>query len=338
MNLRKLLILTEEQTPSELRKYVVSKEDIISGQIEQLLKFGRFILVNIDSLNIVLTQTLLLYMAKYRYKFYTMSELENNFFIKLIPEGLINFIDNIDDVEDKIIDISKYRLIVHIGDIHGCFDVLMEAWNKQYSGDSLYIFLGDFIDRGTKSVEVVKFLSSISNLNNVIFIEGNHDTNLWYWSMGFNEYLAKSFQKTKIELEEMNIDKEEIKRFCLNFKESLIYKYYDNTILVSHGGLTDFPEKRYLIDSNQYISSQCNDYIDLDTIFSNNVKDNSIYQIHGHNNFFNKKSNFSNQSINLEGGVEFGGSLRIATLSSTGFKFYYYKNKDSVMKNFFINK
>lgn len=333
--MRKLLISTKDITPSELKKYEIKKEDIISGKIEQLLITGRLILVDVISLDIVIVQTLMLYMAKYRYKGYCLNELSNNFFVKLIPEGLMNFICNIEEIEDTVIDLSRYRLVVHIGDIHGCFDVLMEAWKKHYADDNFYIFLGDFIDRGKKSAEVIKFILSIYQLPNTLFIEGNHDTNLWHWATNSPEHYKKSFNCTRLQIEEKGISKEEVKRLCQSFHECATYKHNDRLILVSHGGLLDYPQKRYIIDASDYINSQCHDYTDLDTIFSNNVNSKDIFQVHGHSNFLNKKSNNSQHSINLEGGVEFGGNLRIATLSQNGFRFYYYKNTDSVMQNFF---
>lgn len=51
-----------------------------------------------------------------------------------------------------------------IGDIHGCFNSLKElVENKiQLQKDDKLILLGDFIDRGGKSKEVVDFIIELS--------------------------------------------------------------------------------------------------------------------------------------------------------------------------------
>lgn len=54
----------------------------------------------------------------------------------------------------------KSRLII-IGDIHGCYDELMELLKKCHHNsktDSL-ILVGDLVCKGPKSAEVVKFVS-----------------------------------------------------------------------------------------------------------------------------------------------------------------------------------
>ena len=65
----------------------------------------------------------------------------------------------------------KRKLIV--GDIHGCYDELLELIEKSgISNDDEIIAIGDLIDRGPKSVEVVKFFI---NNKNATSIRGNHE-------------------------------------------------------------------------------------------------------------------------------------------------------------------
>lgn len=334
--MRRLLITDKENTPSGLDKFTIGQDSIITGNIEALMNNGRFIIVDVNDINIVIMQTLILYVARYRYKVFCLESLQDNFFLNLAPEGFLNIIKDEDELDDKIVDLSEYKQVVHIGDIHGSYDVLMEAWNKIYSPHFFYIFLGDLVDRGKKSDKVIEFLLSLYELPNVLIVEGNHDTNLWHWSIDSYEYLAKSFKDTRSQLKRSNISKSDVKKLCLAMKENAIYKYNEKIVMVSHGGLYHFPEKRYLVDTADYISSQCNDYAELDKIFTANVKEGqNIYQLHGHSNFYSIKSNAHANSFNLEGGVELGGSLRVATLSKKGFWFYYFKNNDSIMQNFF---
>lgn len=68
------------------------------------------------------------------------------------------------------------RRVIVIPDIHGEFDMLMELLEKlEFDKESdLLIFLGDLIDRGPKSLEVVKFVVE----NDFPCVLGNHEQ-LW---------------------------------------------------------------------------------------------------------------------------------------------------------------
>jgi serine/threonine protein phosphatase 1 len=65
-----------------------------------------------------------------------------------------------------------------IGDIHGCADELRCLIDQLplRGGDQL-VFLGDYIDRGPASMEVVSFLLSLRqkfDRVDFIFLKGNH--------------------------------------------------------------------------------------------------------------------------------------------------------------------
>jgi serine/threonine protein phosphatase 1 len=71
--------------------------------------------------------------------------------------------------------------IFAIGDIHGCFDklyTLMALLEVDKNRDSL-IFLGDYIDRGPQSLDVVEYLIHLSlNGYHTVFLKGNHEAML----------------------------------------------------------------------------------------------------------------------------------------------------------------
>jgi len=70
-----------------------------------------------------------------------------------------------------------------IGDIHGCFDELVELLDLikqdaalQPSGPKYVVFLGDLMDRGPKSKEVIEHLLSYkSDFATPVFLMGNHE-------------------------------------------------------------------------------------------------------------------------------------------------------------------
>ena len=61
-----------------------------------------------------------------------------------------------------------------ISDIHGCFDEFLEMLDQVHFSERDMLFLGgDYIDRGEKSAEMLRWLED--KPDNVICIQGNHD-------------------------------------------------------------------------------------------------------------------------------------------------------------------
>jgi serine/threonine protein phosphatase 1 len=88
-----------------------------------------------------------------------------------------------------------------IGDIHGCFDKLSALMDKipiNFKQDQL-IFIGDYIDRGSSSLEVVDYLIDLKNrLPGTIFLKGNHEDMLENYLDGSDRftYLLNGGQRT----------------------------------------------------------------------------------------------------------------------------------------------
>jgi len=93
------------------------------------------------------------------------------------------------------------KKIFAIGDIHGCYDRLKTLMGKipiDCSRDAL-IFIGDYIDRGPHSVEVVDYLIQLKNcVPEVIFLKGNHEDMLDKFINGTDRftYLLNGGQQT----------------------------------------------------------------------------------------------------------------------------------------------
>jgi serine/threonine protein phosphatase 1 len=88
-----------------------------------------------------------------------------------------------------------------IGDIHGCFGQLCALMDKipiNFSRDQL-IFIGDYIDRGSGSIEVVDYLIDLKKqLPGTIFLKGNHEDMLENYLDGSDRftYLLNGGQRT----------------------------------------------------------------------------------------------------------------------------------------------
>ena len=74
-----------------------------------------------------------------------------------------------------------------IGDIHGYLESLSSLIDKlknEISENDTIIFLGDYIDRGEFSYEVIEFLLSLAKTYKTVFLKGNHEDMLLNFIMG----------------------------------------------------------------------------------------------------------------------------------------------------------
>src|SRR5699024_12465795 len=69
-----------------------------------------------------------------------------------------------------------------IGDIHGSYKALEQVLTRaKITPDDQLIFLGDYVDGWTQSIEVINKLISLKETHDCIFIKGNHDALLIDW-------------------------------------------------------------------------------------------------------------------------------------------------------------
>ncbi len=82
-------------------------------------------------------------------------------------------------------------MIAVIGDIHGCYFTLKELYQEiknKYPDIKVYS-VGDLVDRGNKSYEVVEFVLE----NNILFTPGNHDYMFYYFFKEPTSVFARSW-------------------------------------------------------------------------------------------------------------------------------------------------
>lgn len=136
--------------------------------------------------------------------------------------------------------------IFAIGDIHGCFDklaALMEKIPICFGQDKL-VFLGDYIDRGPDSFNVVEYLINLKKrYRNIIFLKGNHEDMLanYLSGTGIINFLANGGQQT---LESYNRHKKpDAKNLIppehIDFFKSLDLYYETDDYIFVHAGLKD---------------------------------------------------------------------------------------------------
>jgi len=136
------------------------------------------------------------------------------------------------------------RRQIAVGDVHGCFDLLktlLEDVIVFRPDQDMLIFMGDYIDRGEKVREVVRYLKALEEKNPeaVILLKGNHEDLAYsaltspspermmlFWRLNKGDYTIISFggiQKTAEEL--------------VPFIESLQLYYETDTHIFVHAGI-----------------------------------------------------------------------------------------------------
>lgn len=250
----------------------------------------------------------------------TIDKMYARFQTQKIPSGItVIKPDELDKVWMRQFDMSAYRRIHVIGDIHGCNTVLQEYLGGDLKDDEFYIFLGDYIDRGLENVEVVQFLLSIYEKPNVLLLEGNHERWLWAWANGCVSKSKEFELVTATQLDAAGLDKRRVRQLYRRMGQCAYFKYGDLVYVVTHAGLSNIPVNLTTVATTQMIKG-CGAYKDseiVDNSFAGNTPDN-FYQIHGHRNTKDLPVYSGTRCYNLEGKVEYGGSLRCVDLLPDG--------------------
>lgn len=134
--------------------------------------------------------------------------------------------------------------IFAIGDIHGTFDKLVALMGKidiDFARDTL-VFMGDYIDRGPHSFEVVEYLIDLKKrCPKIVFLKGNHEDMLEKYLLGPDKYtyLVNGGQQTLESYMNHNRSGPPIPREHLDFFESLVLFYETDDYIFVHAGLRE---------------------------------------------------------------------------------------------------
>ena len=138
-----------------------------------------------------------------------------------------------------------------IGDVHGCFDELVELLTKlgyeiATNEDGIHvinslhgrkvIFVGDYVDRGPKVVEVLRLIMQMQKIGIAICVPGNHDAKLARALRGKNVNPTHGLAESLSQLEN---ESPEFKTDITEFIEGLVSHYvFDNgKLVVAHAGM-----------------------------------------------------------------------------------------------------
>lgn len=145
-----------------------------------------------------------------------------------------------------------------IGDVHGCYDELIELLQKlsytitksEDEGDGNFgyniippgnrkaIFVGDLVDRGPKTPDVLKLVMSMVNTGAAFCVPGNHDIKLKRHLQGKKVQPTHGLQQS---IDQLENETEEFKKQAAEFIDGLISHYvFDNRgLTVAHAGIKE---------------------------------------------------------------------------------------------------
>ncbi|MHA1615838.1 MAG: metallophosphoesterase [Candidatus Njordarchaeales archaeon] len=143
---------------------------------------------------------------------------------------LLSRVEEIFESEPRVIDIYSDK-VIFIGDLHGDWDAAEKIIKYMMNRKGIFVFLGDYVDRGYYSLEILEHLIQLKleKPNNVFLLRGNHETMLVNEYYGFRSEVLRKFGK----------DGEEIYIKCNEVfaKMPLAVLVNDGEILALHGGI-----------------------------------------------------------------------------------------------------
>ena len=237
-------------------------------------------------------------------------------------EKLPNIFKKINSIDEIInfytANVNEYKKVIIIGDIHSCAEPLKEVL-KDFSEENLYVFVGDYFDRGIQAVETFKIMLDLLEKPNVVLIEGNHENNSVKKFINDEEKYTKSFDETTLQplLKEFELEyiKAGLKKIYKRLRQCYAFEFSGKKFLCTHGGLPLVP-KLALVSAREMIKGVGRYETEIGEIYSENYKKGlcqDFIQVHGHRGI-----NDGEYSYCLEGRVEFGGELKILTIDNDG--------------------
>jgi serine/threonine protein phosphatase 1 len=201
-----------------------------------------------------------------------------------------------------------------IGDIHGCHQALLELWHKisPIAEDDTIVFLGDYIDRGPDSRQVIDEILEIKRrLPWVITLLGNHEQMLLdflegrktpFLEVGGTETLA-SYGVTP-----GGSNNSELPSTHLDFFRGLITFWQNQEAIYVHAGL--MPGRPLALQPKSWLLWAREEFLESDYDFGKPV-------IFGHTPF--PHPHLGKHRIGIDTGVVYGGQLTCLVLPDMKF-------------------
>lgn len=142
-----------------------------------------------------------------------------------------------------------------IGDVHGCFDELVEllrqlgylvdegAFKVRSTSGRKLVFLGDLVDRGPKIPQVLKLVMNAVASGAALCVPGNHDVKLMRKLRGREVQITHGLAES---LTQLANEPEDFRRHVAEFVDDLVSHYVldDGKLVVAHAGMKETMQGR----------------------------------------------------------------------------------------------
>ena len=224
-----------------------------------------------------------------------------------------------------------------IGDVHGCFNTLLELINQLPNKEKSQIcFVGDVIDRGLFSCDVVELIIE----NGYKMVMGNHERRLlnnkfeflnnkvpfdrsWFFGNG-GEATYRSYLGQSVEFKQRHVDFLESRPVYLEFKE---YKNQNGEhLVVSHSAVGNMWELR----NDKYASEEFKRH--LLSGRGDEIQVSGIFNVYGHTPV--REVKFYKNSADIDTGCVFNeiGFDKLSALEFPSMKIYTQRNIENFNK------
>lgn len=213
-----------------------------------------------------------------------------------------------------------------IGDIHGCYDellLLLQKLGYKFQNDipihpdgRQVAFVGDAMDRGPNSLQVIELLFRLQNARHLIYSPGNHCNKLYRFTKGNNVQVSHGLETTVAEIHALSTKEQHtfLMRYQAFYESLPLYVELDkNKLIIAHAGI---PER--LIGSKNhkkirsfvlYGDTTGEQYANGRPIrkdWAKSYKGNPLI-VYGHTPVL--QARFLNHTVNVDTGCVFGGKL-----------------------------
>lgn len=189
-----------------------------------------------------------------------------------------------------------------VGDIHGCYDEFYSLIVKimEHAAGEPYkmIFVGDYVDRGPKSREVVEGVLYFTQRGHVA-LKGNHEAMILMGEMSYAAQTLVSFNGTM---------QKAMPEWATNWMQALPSYYEDDTIIVAHAG----------VHPGLTMDDQPEDYLHWYRYNTGQPAGLSKHFYHGHTQFLRKNPEGAHDRTNVDTGCVYGGLLTAAIVGDNG--------------------
>ena len=142
-----------------------------------------------------------------------------------------------------------------IGDVHGCFDELVEllrqlghgvdetAFTVQPANGRKLVFVGDLVDRGPKVSQVLKLVMNAVASGVALCVPGNHDAKLMRKLRGREVQITHGLAES---LAQLANEPEDFRKLIAEFIDDLVSHYVldDGKLVVAHAGMKESMQGR----------------------------------------------------------------------------------------------